>query len=280
MAKLPKQLSFARPLIYFTRKILWKILGAEDSAGIIEEISFSPRSKPVDHRMNALWERLNILESHINWRLHGLPPRLINIKLEQASLLAGSGEIEAALETFKKHCPVHPHLPELFIKIISEARSIFMFPGDNNNEWNAILPHLHSETNVTIIDDTSDLLRYNNDNELIENEQVTVLSSSAIDASARLIKQEFDFIWISSILERLTPVQAMIFLKRSQSALAPNGIFAGMISSPNKQSIWPDPRFVNQFNIKQIDTLLKYCGIESVKYDSWGEYKLFHALKE
>ena len=150
--------------------------------------------------------------------------------MEQASLLAGSGEIEAALETFKKHCPVHPHLPELFIKIISEARSIFMFPGDNNNEWNAILPHLHSETNVTIIDDTSDLLRYNDDNELVENEHVTILRSSAVDASARLIKQEFDLIWISSILERVTPIQAMILLRRSQTALMRGGTLAGMMS--------------------------------------------------
>ena len=180
MAKLPKQLSFARPLIYFIRKIIWRILGAEDSAGIIEEISFSPRTKPVDHRMNVLWERLNILESHINWRLHGLPPRLVNVKLEQAKLLAGSGEIESALETFKKNCPIPPSLPELMIKIVAEARSIFMFPGDNNNEWNTVRPHLHSEAKVTIVDDTSDLLRHDNDNELLENEQVTVLCSSLL----------------------------------------------------------------------------------------------------
>ena len=167
MAKLPKQLSFARPLIFFIRRIIWKFLGASDTAAIIEEITLFPRSQPVDNRMSALWERLNILESHINWRLHGLPPRLVNIKLEQASLLAGSGEIEAALETFKKHYPIPPSLPELMINIVSQAKSIFMFPGDNNHEWNAVRTHLHSDAKVTIIDDTSDLFRYNEDNELV-----------------------------------------------------------------------------------------------------------------
>ncbi len=280
MAKIPKQLSFARPLIFFIRKIIWKILGATDAAAIIEEITLFPRSKPVDHRMLALWERLNILESHVNWRLHGLPSRLVNLKLEQAKLLAGSGEIETALETFKKYCPIPPPLPELLIKIVSEAKSIFMFPGDNNNEWNAIRSHLQPNAKVTIIDDTSDLLRYNDDNELVENEQLTVLRSSAIDASARLIKQEFDFIWISSILERVTPIQAMIILKRSRSALSQGGAFAGMISPQNKELTWPDPRFVNQFNLKQIELLFQYSGIESVKFKSWGDYELFNIQKE
>ena len=276
MAKIPKQLSFVRPLIYFIRKILWKILGASDAAGIIEEITYSTGSKPVDHRMNALWERLSILESHVNWRLHGLPPRLVNVKLEQAGLLAGSGEIEATLETFKQHCPLPPPFPEFLIKIVYESRSIFMFPGDNNHEWNAILSHLHSDANVTLIDDTSDLFRYKEDNELVENEQVTVLRSSAIDASARLIKQEFDFIWISSIIERLTPIQAMIILMRSRSALSPGGSFAGMISSLNKEVIWPDPRWIQKFNLKQIESLFQYSGLNSVKFESLGDYELFH----
>ena len=276
MAKLPRPLSFFRPLIFLIRRIFWKILGASDTVGIIEDINYFPRSKPVDHRMNAIWERLNILESHVNWRLHGLPPRLVNVKLEQASLLAGSGEIEAALETFKQHCPIQPPLPELFIKIVSEARSIFLFPGDRNQELNAVRSHLHSDAKVTLIDDTSDLFRYKEDNELVENEQVTVLRSSAIDASARLIKQEFDLIWVSSILERLTPIQAMIILKRSQSALSPGGSFAGMISSLNKEVIWPDPRWMTPFNLKQIESLFQYSGLNSAKFESFGDYELFH----
>ena len=60
MAKLPKPLSFLRPLIFLIRRIFWKILGASDTVGIIEDINYFPRSKPVDHRMNAIWETLNI----------------------------------------------------------------------------------------------------------------------------------------------------------------------------------------------------------------------------
>ena len=277
MAKLPEQLSFARPLIHRTRKIIWKILGASDTDGIIEEITLFPRSKPIDKRMMGLLERLNILESHINWRLHGLPPRLVNVKLEQVALLAGSGEVEAAIETFKQHCPVPPPLPEYLMKKFAEARSIFMFPGDNNQEWNSIRSHLRSDANITLIDDTSDIFRYKEDNELVESDQVNVLRSSAIDASARLIQQEFDLIWISSTLQRLTPIQAMMILKRSQSGLLPGGFCAGVINTLDEEASWPDPRWQHPFNLKQLQSLIQHSGLNSAKFQSWGEFELFHS---
>ena len=276
MAKLPKQLSFARPLIHFIRKIIWNILGASDTAGIIEAIIQFPRKIP-NRRLMQLLERLNILESHINWRLHGIPPRMVNVKLEQAGLLAGSGEIEAAIETFKQHCPVPPPLPEFLIKKFSEARSIFMFPGDSNHDWNFIRSNLRSDANITLIDDTSDLFRYKEDNGLVESDGVNVLCSSAIDASARLINQEFDLIWISSILQRLTPIQAMIILKRSQSALLPGGFCAGMINTLDENASWPEPRWRHPYNIKQLQSLIQYSGLNSVKFQSLGDFELFHS---
>lgn len=280
MAKLPEQLSFARPLILFARKVLWKILGASDTVAVIRQIGPFPPPTPVDDRMMRLWERLNILESHVNWRLHGLPPRLVNVKLEQASLHAGSGEVEEVLETLKQHSPIPPPLPDFMIKKIAEARSIFMFPGDNNHEWNDIKSLLQSDAKITLIDDTSDLFRYKEDAELADSEQVNVLRSSAIDASARFIKPEFDLIWISSTLQRLTPIQAMILLKRSQSALLQGGSCAGMISSLNKEASWPDPRWMHPFNLKQIESLIQYSGLNSVKFQSWGDFELFHIQQE
>jgi hypothetical protein len=277
MAKLPNQLSFARPLIHFIRKIIWYILGATDTAAMMEAITLSPRKIP-NKRLMQLLERMNILESHINWRLHGIPPRLVNVKLEQAGLLAGSGEIEAAIETFKQYCPVPPPLPEFLIKKISEARSIFMFPGDSNHDWNSIRSNLRSDANITLIADTSDLFRYEDDNVLVESDRVNVLRLSAIDASARLVNQEFDLIWISSILQRLTPIQAMIILKRSQSALLQGGLCVGMINTLDKEASWPDPRWRHPYNIKELQSLVQYSGLNSVKFQSWGDYELFHSL--
>ena len=151
-----------------------------------------------------------------------------------------------------------------------------MFPGDNNQEWKTFQPLLHSDAKVTLVDDTSDLFRYKEDNELSENERVKVLRSSVIDCSARLIEPEFDLIWISSILQRLTPLQAMIILKRIQSALVKEGVCAGMISSLNKEASWPDPRWVHPFNLKQIESLFIYSGLKSVKFQSWDGFEFFH----
>ena len=280
MAKLPEKLSFIRRPIFIARKVFWKILGAHNTAHTIRKIGPFPPPKPVDNGVMRLWGRLNILESHVNWRLHGLPPRLVNVKLEQAGLFAGSGEVEKALETFKLHAPVPPPLPDFLIKKISEARSIFMFPGDNNQEWLAIQPHVNAKAHVTLIDDTSDLFRCEEDIVLVEGEKVQILRTSAIDSSGRFIEAEFDFIWFSSTLQRLTPIQAMIFLKRSKSALLSGGSSAGMISSLNKEASWPDPRWGHPFNLKQIESLIQYSGLDSVKFQSWGDFELFHFQQE
>ena len=280
MAKLPAKLSFIRPLIFFLRKVFWKILGASDTVATMRQIGPFPPPTPVDNRMMRLWERLNILESHVNWRLHGLPPRIMNVKLEQAGLIAGSGEVEEALEIFKQHCPPSPTFPDFLIEKVSKARSIFIFPGDNNQEWKMILPLLHPDAKVTLIDDTSDLFRYKEDTEIVESEKVQILRSSAIDASARFIEIEFDFIWFSTTLQRLTPVQAMILLKRSQKSLKSGGVCAGIITDPTKKTSWPDPRWEHPFNLKQIESLIQYSELNSVKFQSWGDFELFHFLHE
>ena len=280
MAKLPEKLSFFRHPIFIARKVFWKILGAHNTAHTIRKIGAFPPQKPVDNGVMRLWERLNILESHVNWRLHGLPPRLVNVKLEQAGLFAGSGEVEEALEIFKQHCPPSPSFPDFLIEKVSKARSIFMFPGDNNQEWKMILPLLHPDVKVTLIDDTSDLFRYKEDTEIVESEKMQILRSSAIDASARLIKQEFDLIWISSTLQRLTPIQAMIILKRSQKSLLPGGVCAGIITDPTKKTSWPDPRWLHPFSHKQLETLIQYSELNSVKFQSWGDFELFHFQQE
>ena len=280
MANLPEKLSLIRPLILFLRKVIWKILGAYNTADVIRKIGPFPPPEPVDNGMLRIWDRLNILESHVNWRLHGLPPRLVNVKLEQAGLFAGSGEIEEVLEILKQNSLAIPKFPEFLAKKISGARSVFMFPGDNNQEWNAVQQLLKSDAKVTLIDDTSDLFRYKENEELVENERVKVLRSSAIECSARLVEPEFDLIWVSSILQRVTPLQAMIILKRSFSALVKEGVFAGMVSSMNKEANWPDPRWVHPFNQKQIESLFKYSGLNSVKFQSWDSFELFHFNKK
>jgi hypothetical protein len=280
MAKLPEKLSFFRHPIFIARKVFWKILGAHNTAHTIRKIGAFPPQKPVDNGVMRLWERLNILESHVNWRLHGLPPRLVNVKLEQAGLFAGSGEVEEALEIFKQHCLPSPSFPDFLIEKVSKARSIFMFPGDNNQEWKMILPLLHPDAKVTLIDDTSDLFRYKEDTEIVESEKMQILRSSAIDASARLIEIEFDFIWFSTTLQRLTPVQAMILLKRSQKSLKPGGVCAGIITDPTKKTSWPDPRWEHPFNLKQIESLIQYSELNSVKFQSWGDFELFHFQQE
>ena len=71
----------------------------------------------------------------------------------------------------------------------------------------------------------------------------------------------------------------MIFLKRSQKALIPGGICVGMIASSDDKLSWPDPRWLHPFNLKQIETLIQYSGLDPVKIEDWGDLMLFHTLK-
>ncbi|SVE39096.1 uncharacterized protein METZ01_LOCUS491950, partial [marine metagenome] len=52
---------------------LWKILGVEKPRGLVEQLSaFSPQSL-VDEQMMLYRDRLAVVESHVNWRLYGIP---------------------------------------------------------------------------------------------------------------------------------------------------------------------------------------------------------------
>ena len=56
MAKLPQKLSLIRPLILFLRKVIWKILGAYNTADVIRKIGPFPPPEPVDNGLLRLNE--------------------------------------------------------------------------------------------------------------------------------------------------------------------------------------------------------------------------------
>ena len=255
------------------------ILGVKNPSGLVDQLSMLTPQSLVDDRLLRLWDRLSILESNVNWRLYGLPARLVNIKLEQAGILAGSGDVESALEIFKKHQP-RIRIPDFLVEKASQAQSIFMIPGDNNNEWNSIKSNLRLDAKVTLVDDSSDLFRYKEDSELCENKQVKILRVSAIDSSARFIKPEFEIIWLSSILNRLTPLQTIIVLKRSHSAIIPGGICAGLVQTNTHDNSWPDPRWMNTFHRESMENFFKILKFSNFKIEQADNFVSFRFSKK
>ena len=91
MSVLPNRDSFLRLIIHKIRRLLWKFLSEISPQNLVNEQIISYR------------DRLALLESQVNWRLYGIPAQNHNIKLEQAQLFSGSGEVEWALEKFRKN---------------------------------------------------------------------------------------------------------------------------------------------------------------------------------
>ena len=299
MSALPTRLSFFRPTINKIRTLLWKILGVEQPRGLIELLNeyppqsladeqtmayrlwkilgvekprslveqlsaFSPQSL-VDEQMMLYRDRLAVVESHVNWRLYGIPAETHNIKLEQAALFSRSGEVEWALEKFRKN--LKSSSPPV-IENIADVQSVFMFPGDENLEWTYFQSVFRKSPNITVIEDDSDLYRTGAHPTIKEQNNIQVLSVTAGDAAARLVDPEFDFVWLSSVVERLTPLQSQILLKRAFSALIPNGICAGYFeeySLTNAGMYWADVRRVRPLTSEFMHLLAKNAGFRIVK---------------
>ena len=111
MSVLPNRVPFLRLIIHKIRRLLWKILS-----------EISPQNL-VDEQIMSYRDRLALLESHVNWRLYGIPAQNHNIKLEQANLFSGSGEVEWALKELRKN--VSKFSPP-FLENISDAKSVYL----------------------------------------------------------------------------------------------------------------------------------------------------------
>ena len=253
MSVLPNRVPFLRLIINKVRRLLWKILS-----------EISPQNL-VDEQIMSYRDRLALLESHVNWRLYGIPAQMHNIKLEQAQLFSGSGEVEWALEKFRKNLKIFS--PPV-IENICDVESVFMFPGDENLELTYFKTIFSKSPRITVIEDKSDLFRSGEHQNIKEQKNLQVLIVNAAEAAARLATSEFDFVWLSSVVERLTPLQSQILLKHAFSALIPNGICAGYFeeySLTNAGMYWVDVRRVRPLTSEFMHLLAKNAGFRIVK---------------
>ena len=253
MSVLPNRVPFLRLIIHKVRRLLWKILS-----------EISPQNL-VDEQIMSYRDRLALLESHVNWRLYGIPTQNHNIKLEQAQLFSGSGEVEWALEKFRKN--IKKFSPPV-IENISDVESVFMFPGDDNMELAYFKTIFSKSPRITVIEDKSDLFRSGEHQDIIEQKNIQVLIVNATEAAARLTTSEFDFVWLSSVVERLTPLQSQILLKRAFNALIPSGICAGYFeeySLTNAGMYWSDVRRIRPLTSEFVLLLAKNAGFRIVK---------------
>lgn len=123
-----------------------------------------------------------------------------------------------------------------------------------------------------IIDDESDIYRSSPECRIVEGDFIKALKVREPSAAAVLAGGSFDLIWLSSVIERLTPVQAAIILRRAAEARSGSkGIVAGYfgdyaISDPG--SYFLDPRRLRPISREFVTSLARACGFENVQLEA------------
>ena len=254
MAKLPDSLGFLRNWIHSFRLLL---LGPEWRSAVT--------ATPVNQTsgaMNAL-DRLAVLESQVNWRLLGMPARVENLKMEQLPLLADAGTAEAALTRLKASQRIPLTIIKQACASAAAKTSVFAVSSWSAEENDTV--YTQGKVKFLVVDPTE--LFGQPSRHAIESTQT--VHTSVIDAAARLTRAEFDFIWLSSAAERLTPLQLQTLFLQVKTGLLPNGTCSGYFADYPRSdagAYWTHPSRLRPITKTFVEQLAKNAGFSSVTF--------------
>lgn len=241
MTRLPKHLRFLRSLIHKVRRV---ILGPDWN-----------RSADSGTAIAAL-DRLALLESQVNWRLLGLPARLENLKMERLPLLADGTLAQDALGRLRES----ESLPINIIKdAFAKTNGAICAVGSWSKSENEIVSKC--KVKVAIIDPT-DVMSCSEASLTGD----IILKVSLIDAAARWTRPEFDCIWLSNSIERLTPLQQQVLFLKAHEGLNSGGYVAGYFADHARcdaGAYWANPNRLRPITKMLIERISMGTGFDS-----------------
>lgn len=236
------------------------------------------RLATLENRLSVLTDRVGIAETIVQWRLHGIPKRMENLKLEEAPLLAGAGDVERALKTLSSLTDENSAssgingLPESVSKAL-------VFAGDRNEEYREIRARYPS-AHLWVVDDEGDLFRTSPHLRIAENDLTRSLRVREPSAAALLAGERWDLVWLSSALERLSPVQTTVLLQRAAASRAQGGVVAGYFADfarLDPGAYFADPRRLRPLSVTFVGSIARACGFEHVEFEpesAWVRFRL------
>lgn len=241
MAKLPKYLSFLRSIIY---KIRRAILGPDWN-----------RSADSGAAIAAL-DRLALLESQVNWRLLGLPARIENLKMERLPLLADGTLAEEALGRLREsECLPLSLIREAFAKTNGLVCAV--------SSWSNAENDLVSKCKVKVaIIDPTDVMSCGESSLMGD----IILKLQIIDAAARWTRPEFDCIWLSNGIERLTPLQQQVLFLQAREGLRSDGYVSGYFADHARSdpgAYWANPNRLRPVTKMLIERISAIAGFDA-----------------
>jgi hypothetical protein len=215
-----------------------------------------------------LLDRQAVLESNFNWRVHGLPARIENIRLEQLPLLSTSGDTQEALGKLRQEAAPSINLVQQFFAKTQQNAAIFYVSSthpDVNNLISEQAPSFSFE-----VEDTSDLFFVPpNSSEKKSGSGSQKVFVPVIDAAARLTKPEFDLVWLDHAIERLTPIQIQVLLIRAKKGLKQKGRCAGVFVDYEKSDAgvyWANPTRLRPLTRAAVHQYAANAGFSDVTF--------------
>lgn len=246
MALLPRYLNFFRKIVHKVRRV---ILGPDWQ-----------RSSEAGAAIAAL-DRLAVLESQVNWRLLGLPARVENLKMEQLPLLADGKLAETSLARLREF--ENPPIG-LIDGVLSQLQGNICAVSSCYRAENEIISR--HKVKLAVIDPT-DVFRFPEEASLGGE---IILNLPIIDAAARWTRPEFDQIWLSNCIERLTPLQQQVLFLQAVVGLKPGGRLAGYFADHDRcdaGAYWSHPSRLRPVTKALITRLAKGAGFEATIFE-------------
>lgn len=211
---------------------------------------------PVGEAFQRLMDRICILESHVNWRLYGLPATVGNIKLEQTGILANALELEQLIEKLSGLCVnANEHQIATTLGIKFGPQSLLVASGGLKSG---------NRQNCDVVLDTEDLFLSTYE-PAFRDSQTKSFIAPVLTVLAASSEKSYESVWLSNICERVHPLKAILILKHAARVVKQGGVVAGYISTPANASV--DPRILKNFDIAVFNKLQLPTGHLTVNAD-------------
>lgn len=276
MTRLPEQLTFLRPVIHRLRMNLRQYSFFRFLYGKFQhdvDQSWLPAVDGIREQFLNLLDRLAVLESSLNWRLYGLPARIENISLEQLPVLAGAGVVQQALACLAEGVVVPRDLLQHACKNVPHAATIFLVAGENLDIMRLL--QVKEPAKVFTVVDPHDLFSKAGHEPGVDSKDPSVqfVVAPLLDAAARFTRPEFDFIWLSSAIERLTPVQIQALFLSVKKGISQGGRCSGFFADFTRSDpgiYWADPRRLRPLTPAVIKKYASSAGFNNVLFTEFS----------
>jgi hypothetical protein len=260
-----------RFILHHFRQISYQILGLRHLKAGSQGQRFSTEL-PVGEAFARVMDRICLLESHVNWRIHGLPPKLCNLRLEELAILNSKLDLQKALKTLsislerKQECSaLELFLSRVFLDNCGKSRSVLIVVSLNLAKNLEVLSKKATEMGIQInwILDTDDL--FIGEYEPLFAQNAKCIKTNLLSYVQAQNQKIFSAVWLSDWLYRQSPLKALVTLQKIWEAQTDKGVIGSLKLIDCHPTL--DPR-MSRFSDMEICKLAR----PEVKFDVLSEH--------